>query len=500
MKSNLKVLGLVIASAMLTPAISAHEDHAHLAPWEEATVWPDRIVVNPGEDPSTSFSVTWRAHASVSSAIAEFVEASGDSRFDTAATSFNAKIEQVNLEKIRTAYDRIGTANYGRGMINQFSVTFKNLKPNTLYAYRVRGARGHWSEWYQTRTAPATGRVSFLYFGDAQYGIRSHASRIFRQALLENPRANFIIHAGDLVNKGERDTEWAEWYAAKGFITGMIPIIPVAGNHEYLSTKEGGSKDGKAVLTDLWRPQFTLPIENALPAPLHETVFDLRYGDNVHVFVLDSSSPLWQQQMDWLRTKATASTADWKIVALHHSPFRPGIQGYANNPQRGDWHRDRQQAFLNAIENVGIDLVLAGHNHSYTRANLGTGALPGLPKVEARTLVGGEQKVETVVVVSISGAMSGNMTMEHFGKNEAKFGQTLALQRLANNTPTYQTISIDGDRLEYRSFIATGVLYDGFTLVGTGDAPNALVNHPVVGTTNRQFNNTGPYSDKNDLR
>ena len=146
-----------------------------------------------------------------------------------------------------------------------------------------------------------------------------------------NPRANFIIHAGDLVNKDERDTEWAEWYAAKGFITGMIPIIPVAGNHEYLSTKEGGSKDGKAVLTDLWRPQFTLPIENALPAPLHETVFDLRYGDNVHVFVLDSSSPLWQQQMDWLRTKATTSTADWKIVALHHSPFRPGIQGYANN-------------------------------------------------------------------------------------------------------------------------------------------------------------------------
>ena len=129
MKSILKVLGLVIASAMLTPAISAHEDHTHLAPWEEATVWPDRIVVNPGEDPSTSFSVTWRAHASVSSAIAEFVEASGDSRFDTAATSFNAKIEQVDLEKIRTAYDRIGTANYGRGMINQFSVTFKNLKP-----------------------------------------------------------------------------------------------------------------------------------------------------------------------------------------------------------------------------------------------------------------------------------------------------------------------------------------------------------------------------------
>ena len=60
--------------------------------------------------------------------------------------------------------------------------------------------------------------------------------------------------------------------------------------------------------------------------------------------------------------------------------------------------------------------MLSGHNHSYTRANLGTSALTGLPKAEARTLVGGEQQVETVVVVSISGAMSGNMTMEHFGK------------------------------------------------------------------------------------
>ena len=38
----------------------------------------------------------------------------------------------------------------------------------------------------------------------------------------------------------------------------MIPVMPVAGNHEYLKTKDGGTKDGKGVLTELWRPQFTL--------------------------------------------------------------------------------------------------------------------------------------------------------------------------------------------------------------------------------------------------
>ena len=493
--------GLIILCALMAPVSTAHENHAPvLAPWEEASIWPDRIIVNPGVDPTTGFSVTWRTDSSVSSAVAQLVKASGDSRFDAPADTFNARTEAVNLETTNTAYDRKFQPNAGRGIVHQHSVTFSKLEPDTLYAYRVRGMRGHWSEWFQVRTAPSDGPVSFLYFGDAQYGIRSHASRIFRQALLSAPTADFIIHAGDLVNKGERDTEWAEWYAANGFINGMLPVLPVAGNHEYLSTKDGGSKDGRAVLTDLWRPQFTLPQVGSLPEPLQETVYDLRYGDDLHVFVLDSSSPLWVEQMTWLEDASQASDATWKVVALHHSPFRPGLQGYANAPKRGEWHRARQDAFLAAAKNAEIDLVLAGHNHSYTRASYGENVGPGLPAPADRNVLGEARDVEMVVVVSISGAMSGGMTAERYNQNKSKFGADLALERWANNTPTYQVIDIDGPVLHYRSFLGTADLYDAFTLTRSSDGRKVLVNDDVVSSPVRRFETTGPYIEKNDLR
>ena len=496
-----QLLTALLLGELVSGSAMAHEDHdVHLAPWEEPSEWPDRIIANPGKDPTTSFAITWRTNSTVSSAVAQLVPASADSRFDALAKTFNAKTERVDLESIQTAYDRPFLPNEGRGAIHQHSVIFEELKPDTLYAYRVRGLRGHWSEWFQLRTAPTAGPVSFLYFGDAQYGIRSHASRIFRQALLSGPHADFIIHAGDLVNKGERDTEWAEWYEANAFINGMVPVIPVAGNHEYLSTKDGGAKDGKAVLTDLWRPQFTLPVTKSLPESLHETVFDLRYGPDLHLFVLDSSNSLWRDQMNWLESAAGDSDATWKVVALHHSPFRPGLQGYANAPERGRWHRARQDEFLKAAKRADIDLVLAGHNHSYTRASYGDDVGPGLPASSETNVIGDKRDIEMVVVVSISGAMSGSMSAERYSKNDARFGEDLALERWANNTPTYQIIDVVGSELHYRSFLGTSELYDSFTLQKSEAGQKTLSNGEVVETPVRRFETTGPYIEKNDLR
>ena len=228
-----RIFSLILIALSLGLSALAHPNHAPGEPiWLPASVWPDRIIVSPGDDPQTSLSVTWRTDASVSSAIAEIVEASGDSRFDIMATAHSARYERVDLETANYAHSLSGTPNHGLEPVHYHSVVFEDLKPGTLYAYRVRGARGHWSEWFQTRTAPASGPVTFLYYGDAQYGILSHASRIFRQGLLSAPNADFVLHAGDLVNKGDRDLEWGEWFAASGFIHAMVPVVPVAGNHE----------------------------------------------------------------------------------------------------------------------------------------------------------------------------------------------------------------------------------------------------------------------------
>lgn len=243
-----------------------------------------------------------------------------------------------------------------------------------------------------------------------------------------------------------------------------------------------------------------MPVEAGLPEALHETVYDLRYSDDLHVFVLDSSSPLWAEQMAWLEATSATSDATWKVIGMHHSPFRPGIQGYANNPERGDFHRERQDMFLEAARAADIDLILAGHNHSYTRASVGEDVGPGIPDQGARALLGTPRDVEMVVVVSISGAMSGTMTPDRFTQNERKFGDDIALERWANNTPTYQVVNVDADRLSYTSHLGTSEVYDAFTLEKSVDGTAQLTNGEAAFGDTRRFENTGPYRDKDQLR
>ena len=226
----------VFLFAGISPAF-AHPEHEHadtLPPWQEATPWPDRIVVTLAETPQTGFSVTWRTDETVSETIAQIAVATEDARFDLAAETVSARTEPLNPampELNGIVYQE--PMNAGVSAAHFHSVTFTDLQPDTVYAYRVRGARGAWSEWFQTRTAAESGPVKFIYVGDAQNGVMSHWSRLIRASYASAPDADFILHAGDLVNRASRDFEWAEWFKAVSHIHGMIPALPVAGNHEY---------------------------------------------------------------------------------------------------------------------------------------------------------------------------------------------------------------------------------------------------------------------------
>jgi len=482
------IICLLAALSLIAAPALAHPEHwpQGTAPWDTATDWPDRIIATPGDDPVRGFAIAWRTDATVSESVAQIVRATNATRFDIGAETRNADIERVDLDQVAGGYGRPETRNAGRGPMHYHTVSFNDLEPDTLYAYRVRGARGHWSEWFQIRTAPVSGPVSFLYYGDAQRGVHSHWSRIIRQGVLTAPQARFILHAGDLVNQGDRDTEWAEWHAAGGFIHAMRPVVPVPGNHEYTSNGPDGVQEGQAELTALWRPQFVLPVERELPESLHEAAYDIRYTEDLHIFVLDSSSNAWREQMDWLRETAGASDARWKIVALHHSPFRPGG---ADDPELVA----RRDAFVRVAERVGIDMVLAGHNHSYTRTSYGAG-------MTARTTLGEARDVQMVIAVSVSGGMSGRATGDSYMRGNAALSDRLAVDRWGNNTPTFQVIDIDDQDLTYTAYTATGEAYDAFTLHQDDDGHLQIVDGDAAFGDPRHFGNSEPYASHDELR
>ncbi|MEL7043117.1 MAG: fibronectin type III domain-containing protein [Pseudomonadota bacterium] len=191
--------------------VQAHPGDQHgkaMPPWQKASSWPDRIVVTLADQPQSRFSVTWRTDATVTETIAQIAVATEDARFDLAADTLSARTEPLNpaLPELQgTVYQE--PMNAGIEAAHFHSVTFTDLEPDTVYAYRVRGARGAWSEWFQTRTAAETGPVKFIYVGDAQNGVMSHWSRLIRASYAAVPDADFILHAGDLVNRASRDFE-----------------------------------------------------------------------------------------------------------------------------------------------------------------------------------------------------------------------------------------------------------------------------------------------------
>ena len=77
----------------------------------------------------------------------------------------------------------------------------------------------------------------------------------------------------------------------------------------------------------------------------------------VELFLLDSNR-IGGDQLEWLEAALASSTADWKVVAMHHPAYSCG--GYLGDA------RVRHRLVL-VFEQGGVDLVLAGHDHNYQR-------------------------------------------------------------------------------------------------------------------------------------
>lgn len=472
-------LSLLAAAAMLVfPAgILAHPGghEAQQVPWQEPSEWPDRIVATIEGDPARSIAVTWRTSEAVTETQAEIALARPDARFDREARAVAAQTERLDLaQAVHEGLSFPVEHNQGLPATHHHSVRFDGLEPDTLYAYRVQGAEGKWSEWFQTRTAPASGPIRFIYLGDAQNGLASHWPRVIRAAFQKAPDARFILHAGDLVNRGSRDLEWAHWFRAGSFIHGMIPAIPVAGNHEYDDYALSQSEEIE-LLSILWRPQFRLPIEAALSEPLHETVYSVRYSPDLEVFLLNTNIDDLTEQARWLDERLAQSDARWRVVSMHHPIFSSG---------RGRDSPGRREVLLPILLKHEVDLVLQGHDHTYAR-----GTMPSLDQVPSRTARTANGAVKAMFVNSVSGSKQYEFNEDGWDKYEAT---GIRLDRRGENTQFFQVIEIDEGGLHYAAYSADGQLYDEFRLAKASDGAKTLVNTPDL-PAEKRFENTLPY-------
>jgi 3',5'-cyclic AMP phosphodiesterase CpdA len=245
------------------------------------------------------------------------------------------------------------------------------------------------------------------------------------------PKAEFMLHAGDLINQDDNDQEWGEWFYAGGWINQTMPTVATPGNHEY---------DREGELSPMWRTHFTFPENGPQDGDLDlsETAYYFDYQGvrfisiDSHAMSSSTAEDVANAQAEWLIETLEGNPNRWTIVFHHHPVFTA-------SENRRD-HAWLSSTFKPIYEDYGVDLVLQGHDHSYARGdNLGTG------------LSSYRSEDGPVYVVSVAGPK--------MYTSDADWADVTG-----GNTQLYQLIDVSNKEIRYRAFSADGQAYDSFNI------------------------------------
>lgn len=393
---------------------------------------PQRIVLSWERDPAFSQSVSWRTVRQLDDAAGQVVRVKGWARnFEDSARTVKARCAEI---KTQTG-----------AVYTHYNVRFDGLEPGVRYAYRV-GCKEHWSEWNLFRTAGADSEAfSFFYLGDVQNDIRSEVAPLLRAMYADAPQSRFIVCAGDLVNRGMEDANWAEFFEAFGHIIRMTPLIAAPGNHD--TNKEMPDDRGNRRVDPLYLAHFAFPQDGPDADPFKETAYTLDY-QCARIVVLNSNAYNDERQVRWLESVLAAPRKPWTIVLFHHPVYSTGSERD---------NKELRATLAPLFEKYGVDLVLQGHDHYYGRTG----------KVVQERIVAADAAAP-VYAVSISGPKmyKQNQTFTHL------------MRRMIGETQLYQILTLSPQHLTYVCKSLDGEVRDGFTLVKQAQG-TVLVEKPL---------------------
>ncbi|MBX2842585.1 MAG: metallophosphoesterase family protein [Flammeovirgaceae bacterium] len=389
---------------------------------------PDRVILNLTANPLESVAVNWRTDTTVVNGLVEVALSDPGPGFRENSMRINAKTAFL---KTKHEDEPEIFANYHEAIID-------NLEAGKKYVYRV-GNGDAWSEWFQYQMPDPVNRpISFIYFGDAQNDVKSMWSRVIREAYKTLPEVDFMLHAGDLINRHNRDLEWGEWFHAGDFLHAMVPSVMTPGNHEYKNV----------VLSPQWKPQFNLPKNG--PKGLEETCYFVDYPEfriiSLDAEQIDESETFREAQQQWLESLLSSNPKKWTAITFHYPVF-------STKPNRDN--EKLREYFKPIFDKFKVDIVLQGHDHAYGRGMVNN--VPTGFQVK-------EKSSGTMYVVSVSGPKMYDVSDDEW------------MERKAGNTQLFQIISIHENTLTYQAFSADGELYDAFDLLKSEGNPNQLIN------------------------
>ncbi|WP_318254612.1 metallophosphoesterase [Selenomonas sp. GACV-9] len=210
---------------------------------------------------------------------------------------------------------------------------------------------------------PPLGSHSYtaLIFPDSQSSDYSDWSALAHTAWQRHPEAQFFINMGDIVDNGEDHTQWQAWFDGVEPMIAKIPFAPIMGNHETYD------QNWKVRLPEAYLHYFDVPENQSATFSRYYYSFD--HGA-VHFIVLNSQwdetndfkPGLLDEQLAWLKDDTQKSTAKWKVVLIHKDVLQYRIK---KRPERKEGISAVGRAFMPLFDELGIDLVLTAHLHTY---------------------------------------------------------------------------------------------------------------------------------------
>ncbi len=319
-------------------------------------------------------------------------------------------------------------------------VTVDFLLPGTEYAYRVGDSKtGVWSEVCCFTTADSSDSAEFIIISDVQASSEENfqkAAAVMNEAVLAMPDHDFIVNLGDFVNDCTND-EWDSYFRNFAFANNNTTLVPVAGNHE------GNLQWFK------FNDMFNIGAASTVNT-VTGCYYSFDWGD-AHFAVLNTNDmyPMSMQQINWLKNDMNASDAQWKIVLMHRALYSAG-----KNINKPDTLIMRDM-LIPVIDELGIDVVFAGHDHMYFR----TEQVKGDKVVDTETVTELYEGVETEFVLNPEGTvhiLPSTAGTKRYSVNEDAAYPILECGAVVRDTKaggTFATVSLDSEHFVYNAYI-----------------------------------------------
>lgn len=429
-KAKSKVMSVLAATALLAPiTISTTVDNVQAAQIKDVAVTYEvsDIAFSLGADESQR-TFNWYTDKTELAGVVQFAKANNGNgqKFPKGKTvTVDATLEETTSGE------------------SSHEATITGLKENTTYNYRFGDGQGNWSETY-TFTVRGDDEFNFLFFGDPQLGSNGNGSLAGDKAAWNNtldlaldtfPESDFLVSAGDQVNKANSEEEYEAYFSPEEI-------------REYAITTTVGNHDNSPTYSS----HFNVPNESLLGEINGNGDYYYTYNDALFMVINTNNRENEEHAQFIEETIAANPNVNWKFVVMHHSIYSENSHKYDGDIL------ERREELVPVFDANDIDVVFAGHDHGYVRTHQMEGNQPLMSQNHVN-----QNTVKNPTGVLYLTANSSSGSKYYHKKDDAGFYTAVRSQ---NYNPSYSNVEVTDNTFKITTYdVVTGEIIDDYKII-----------------------------------